>query len=117
VSTETYPIDLKMRGAARWEYAGFDVGTYVNFLNHYRDTASDPQRPVASWMTLDLHAAYTFSSANGGWLGDTTFALGAENLFDKEPPFLNNGVMGIGYDQENGDLIGRTVSFSVRKKW
>lgn len=117
VSTETYPVDLKMRGSARWEYSGFDIGTYVNFLNHYRDTASDPQRHVASWTTVDLHAAYTFSSANGGWLGDTAIALGAENVFDKEPPFLNNSVMGIGYDQENGDLTGRTVSFSVRKKW
>lgn len=117
VSTQSYPIDLKMRATVRWQRGGFDVATYVNFLNDYHDTASNPQRRIASWTTLDIHAAYTFSAASGGWLDDTTLALGAENLFDKDPPFLNNAGAGIGYDQENGDLTGRMVSFTVRKKW
>jgi outer membrane receptor protein involved in Fe transport len=117
VSTQSYPIDLKMRGTVRWQRAGFDVATDVNFMNNYRDEVSAPQRSVSSWTTVDLHAAYTFGAAGGGWLGDTTFALGADNLFDKDPPFLNNSTVGIGYDQENGDLTGRTVNFTVRKKW
>ena len=117
VSTQSFPIDLKMRGTARWERAGFDVAAYVNFVNDYKDVVSDPQRHVSSWTTLDLHAAYTFSSVGGGWLGDTTFALGADNVLDSDPPFLNNAAFGIGYDQENGDLTGRTVNFTVRKKW
>jgi iron complex outermembrane receptor protein len=117
VSTQSYPIDLKVRGSMRWQRAGFDVGTDVNFMNNYKDVASAPERGVPSWTTVDLHAAYTFGSASGGWLGDTTFALGADNLFDKDPPFLNNSAVGIGYDQENGDLTGRIVNFTVRKKW
>src|SRR5262249_54465474 len=106
-----------MRGSARWQLAGFDVSASVNFLNRYRDVVSDPQRRVASWTTLDLHAGYTFGSIGTGWLSNTTLALGAENLLDKNPPFLNNSAVGIGYDQENGDLTGRVVSLSVRTKW
>lgn len=117
VSTQSYPIDLKMRGTVRWQRAGFDVSADANFMDHYKDEVSTPQRHVSSWTTIDLRAAYTFGSAAGGWLGDTTFALGADNLFDKDPPFLNNSTVGIGYDQENGDLTGRTVNFTVRKKW
>ncbi len=30
----------------------------------------------------------------------------SKNLFDKDPPFLNNAAASIGYDQENGDLTG-----------
>jgi iron complex outermembrane receptor protein len=117
VSTQNYPINLKVRGTARWQRGGFDVSAYVNFLNDYKDEASNPQRHVASWTTFDLHAAYTLHSERGSWLEDTTFALGADNLFDRDPPFLNNALAGIGYDQENGDLTGRVVSFTVRKKW
>jgi hypothetical protein len=116
VSTPTYPIDLKMRGSARWQRGSFDVSTYVNFMNSYRDTVSVPNRHVASWTTLDLHAAYSPIAPSQSWLGDTTLSLGVDNLLDADPPFLNNSV-GIGYDQENGDLIGRMVSISVRKKW
>ncbi len=42
------------------------------------------------------------SSATGGWLGDTTFALGAENLFDRDPLPSQQRRASIGYDrQEN----------------
>jgi iron complex outermembrane recepter protein len=117
VSTQNYPINFRMRGSARWQRGGFDVSAYANFLNDYKDQASIPSRHVASWTTFDLHAAYTFHSAGGGWQENTTFALGAENLFDRNPPFLNNSTVGIGYDQENGDLTGRVISFTMRKKW
>ena len=39
------------------------------------------------------------------------------NLFNKSPPFLNNAVAQLGYDQENADPSGRLVSLQVRKNW
>jgi outer membrane receptor protein involved in Fe transport len=117
VSTQNHPINLKLRGSMRWRYGAFDVSAYTNYFNHYKDVLSTPHRSIASWTTFDLHAAYTFSQHGEGWLGNTTLALGAENLFDRDPPFVNNAVASIGYDQENGDLTGRTVSLTVRKSW
>jgi outer membrane receptor protein involved in Fe transport len=52
-----------------------------------------------------------------GWLGNTQFALNVQNLFNVNPPFLNNSAVGIGYDQENADLYGRLASFEIRKRW
>ncbi len=117
VSTQRYPINLKVRGSARWRRGAFDVSAYVNFLNSYEDVVSTPHRTVSSWTTFDLHASYTIGSRGNGLLGDTTFAFGADNLFDRDPPFLDNSAAGLGYDQENGDLTGRIVSLTVRKKW
>jgi hypothetical protein len=32
------------------------------------------------------------------------------NVFNEQPPFLNNGVSFVGYDPESADLLGRRVS-------
>jgi iron complex outermembrane receptor protein len=116
VSTPSHPINLKMRGTVRWQRGNLDVSANANYLNHYRDTASVPERNVASWTTLDLQGAYTLNVPAQSRLANTTFSLGIENAFDTDPPFMNN-VIGIGYDQENGDLTGRTVNLTVRKTW
>jgi iron complex outermembrane receptor protein len=120
VSTPYYPVDLRLRGTAGWARGGLSLSTSANFLNHYRDTLSAPERRVRSWTTIGLHGSYALG-ANRSFLSDTTLSLGIENLLDENPPFLNNSGTGqnisIGYDQENGDLTGRVVSFTVRKKW
>jgi outer membrane receptor protein involved in Fe transport len=61
--------------------------------------------------------SYETTGDTPGWLGNTQFALNAQNLFNVNPPFLNNNAVGIGYDQENADLYGRMVSFEIRKRW
>jgi hypothetical protein len=43
--------------------------------------------------------------------------LSALNLFNTEPPFLNNAAEYIGYDKENGNLYGRRVSLQLDVKW
>ncbi len=43
-------------------------------------------------------------------------ALNIQNLADRTSPFVNNA-LGIGYDPENGDLTGRLVSLTLRKRW
>lgn len=120
VSTQNYPIDLRLRGSVGWRLGPFDVTTSVNFANHYRDTASVPRRHVRSMTTLDVNVAYTFGASNDAWalsgLGETRVALGATNLFDQDPPFLNNG-MGVGYDEENADIIGRFIGITVTQNW
>ena len=90
---------------------------FINFENSYRDTISVPSRGVAPWTTVDLQLSYQTPVDAFGWLGNTQVALNVQNLFNVNPPFLNNAAVGIGYDQENADLYGRLVSFEVRKRW
>jgi outer membrane receptor protein involved in Fe transport len=117
VSTQNNPINLRARGSAAWTRRGLGVATFVNFENSYRDTLSVPSRGVSPWTTIDLQLSYQTTADTLGWLGNIQFALNAQNLFNVNPPFLNNGAVGIGYDQENADLYGRMVSFEVRKRW
>jgi outer membrane receptor protein involved in Fe transport len=120
VSTQSNPINIKARGSASWTRRGFGVSTFVNFQNRYRDTLSVPNRGVSPWTTIDLQLSYETTGDTLdtlGWLGHTQFVLNAQNVFNVNPPFLNNSAVGLGYDQENADLYGRMVSFEVRKRW
>ena len=116
VSTQNNPIDLRLRSAANWQYGGWRTSALLTYYDGYRDLASTPNRHVRSWTTLDLSLAYATGKDRSAAFSGLTFALSAENLFAQDPPFLNNQV-GMGYDQENGELTGRIVSFSVRKNW
>jgi outer membrane receptor protein involved in Fe transport len=78
---------------------------------------STPQRNVDSWTTVDASLGYEMR--NPHWLGlkSMDFELSALNVFNHNPPFLDNWYEKIGYDEENGDLVGRNVSVTVRARW
>jgi outer membrane receptor protein involved in Fe transport len=116
VSTQNNPIDLRLRGSLSWERQGMGISTYLNYDDSYRDIASQPARKVNSWTTADLRLSYENDRNDLAWLAHTRFALSIQNVFDTPPPFLNNHV-GIGYDQENADLLGRIISLDIRKHW
>ncbi len=117
VSTQNNPINLRARGSAAWTRRGFGAAGFVNFENRYRDMLSVPNRGVSPWTTIDLQLSYQTPGDALGWLGNTQFALNVQNLFNVNPPFLNNNAVGLGYDQENADLYGRMASFEIRKRW
>jgi outer membrane receptor protein involved in Fe transport len=116
VSTQNYPIDLRLRGSLSWEHHGIGIFTYLNYDDSYRDTASQPARKINSWTTADLQLSYENDRNDLAWLAHARVALNIQNVFGTAPPFLNNHV-GIGYDQENADLLGRIISLDVRKRW
>ena len=43
--------------------------------------------------------------------------MNARNVFNIDPPFLNNQITYIGYDQENANPYGRQLSLELRKTW
>jgi len=116
VSTQNKPIDLRLRSSVGWSRGPFSAVAYVNYADHYRDTASVPSRRVDSFTTIDLNLTYTLTEALGGWHGETDVSLSAQNVFDRDPPFLNNAI-GVGYDQENADITGRFLSFRIQQSW
>jgi iron complex outermembrane receptor protein len=117
VSTQWNPMDFRYRASTGWRRWGIDANLFVNYMDGYRDVANVPQRHVGSWTTVDLNVAYTTDPYRGAWLAGTEFSLGVENLADRDPPFMNNVRAELGYDQENADLTGRMLSFTVRKRW
>jgi outer membrane receptor protein involved in Fe transport len=114
-NTQNNPLAVHLRGSVGWQSSGWGVFSFVNFSGSYRDRQTQPARGVSSWTTLDLQLRYEFPGDSSPVRG-TSLILEAQNVFDRYPPFLNNP-LGIGYDQENGDLSGRVLSLTVRKKW
>ena len=117
LNTENEPINLRLRASAGWVFAGFGASAASNFANSYRDTASVPQRRIDSWTTVDVQLRYDIPEDFSQWLRGTRIELNARNVFNVDPPFLNNQVVGIGYDQENATPYGRVLSLELRKSW
>lgn len=116
VDTQNNPLRLHTRGSISWQRRNIAATAFVNHDGSYRDVARTPHRKVGAWTTLDLQLRYDLNRNGAGWLADTHFFLNAQNVFDRDPPFLNNH-LGIGYDAENADLLGRFISFDIRKNW
>jgi iron complex outermembrane receptor protein len=116
-NTAHNPTALRLRGLLRWENRGFSVSPAINLQSSYTDTDSLPSRPVGAWMTWDLVLGYGMRPLDRRLGGETTLSLRGFNVFNKQPPFLNNSVGYIGYDPENGDLLGRRISLAIEHKW
>jgi iron complex outermembrane recepter protein len=117
LSTENEPINLRMRATAGWDLAGFRAQVAANFANGYHDIASTPPRRIDSWTTIDLQLRYDLPETSSRWLRGTRIELNARNVFNVDPPFLNNLMVAIGYDQENANPYGRLLSLELRKNW
>ena len=114
LNTQGNPLKLRWKGSAEWTRGGWDASLGFTYANAYRDTASWQPRRVGSWVAMDLGIGYEWPASTA--LAGVRAGLNIENLLDRSPPFLN-GQVGIGYDQINADIRGRSGAFSLRKKW
>ena len=112
------PTDLFVRGWVTWQNnKGLSATVFVNHRNAYEDNVSSPVREIDSWTTSDLTLSYDAGqSFSRAFLQDLVFSLSIQNLFDEDPPFVNNA-SGVGYDPENANPLGRFVSLNLRKSW
>jgi len=117
LNTQNNPINLKMRSTVSWQERRWGATLGINFQNHYRDTVSSPNRDISAYTTFDTQLRYELGAASDSYLANTRLELNALNLLNSSPPFLNNAMAKLGYDQENADPLGRRISLQVRKTW
>jgi outer membrane receptor protein involved in Fe transport len=72
---------------------------------------------VSSYTTFDTQLRYELAPFSTSFLQNTRLELNAINVFNRTPPFLNNSIASLGYDQENADPTGRLLSIQLRKAW
>ena len=74
-----------------------------------------PAEPVSSWTTVDVQIGYDLGRVIAG----TRLSLSASNLFDRQPPYVENASVysASGFDPENASPVGRMVALQVVKKW
>jgi outer membrane receptor protein involved in Fe transport len=113
-NTPHNPPGLKLRSSIEWDLRGLWLATFMNYQGGYHDPSSD--RDVSSWTTIDATLGYTLKDGDSNSRGETRFSLRGLNIFNVNPPLLLDSI-GLGYDHENADLLGRRVSISIQRRW
>ncbi|CAN5221990.1 TonB-dependent receptor [soil metagenome] len=108
-----YPQSLRARLGLDWSKGGWSAQGAVNYVTGYDNNTVTPVQKVDSYTTVDLRLAYRVET-KGGWSNGVTVALEAQNLFDQDPPFVDNTS---GYDSQSANPIGRLVGLTVTKSW
>jgi outer membrane receptor protein involved in Fe transport len=116
LNTSENPIDLRLRTTVGWRHGGLGMSASADYTDGYNDRVSTPSRKIGSWTTFDLQLNYDARAFDFQPLENTSLALTIQNVLDTQPPFFNNP-QGIGYDAANADLLGRFISFRIRKDW
>ncbi|HKQ16273.1 MAG TPA: TonB-dependent receptor [Steroidobacteraceae bacterium] len=119
VSTYYNPVDWRFRGEAGWSTNGWAFNGAVNYTNDYENTNQVGSPSIGSWTTVDLQARFEPDAYSAAplWHG-VEIALSAQNVFDKDPPFVNSGTpFTVNYDPANASPLGRFVALELRKSW
>jgi len=121
LNTIGYPLKFRSRLSAGWNIGALSAVVFMNFENSYTNTQITPVETISSFTTFDVNAAYDLGKAIAStWTKDLNITLHINNLFDREPPYVNipisaNG--GGGFDPGAANPIGRLVSVAIRKKF
>lgn len=116
--TSFYPPRFRGRGGTTWTFGGFAATAIVNYLAPVTNTFAAPESHVSSWTTVDAQVAYGFP-AESGFTHGLRFTVSAQNLFDRDPPFITFDTLrtGFHYDPLNSTPMGRFVTVGVSKAW
>ena len=127
-----------------WDFHNFSFTVSNDFSSGYTDTDAQPvnaglpdsgkaiERSVASWVSFDMQASYTFDkqemdkwaplpkSDGFDWRGvlqGTKITVGCNNVYDFQPPFTANPSDTLGYDPDYADPTGRFIYAEISKKF
>ncbi len=135
IFTTFQAIKLEGRASLGWDYQGFGANVFVSRTGSYVDrglggtdlTQNPVVRtngvitggglPVKAFTSVDLNLSYKIKDV--GFLDSAQLFVDVTNLFDKAPPFANTyGIDGgSGYDNLNGNPLGRVVTVGIRTKF
>ncbi len=118
VNTAANPLALRLRGMIGWSREGpgspgpgLDLA--INYTGGYDNPGSTLVPTVSPWTTVDARAFYR-ARPGAGWLSGMEISLNAVNVFNHDPPFVDDQ---FGYDVYNVQALGRVVSADITKRW
>ena len=106
------------RGSASftWRHdGGYGAGARLNYVGEFEDTSTGNSATgnpyfVDDWLTMNFYAQYI--TQGEGMMAGTRFRLGANNITNEDPPFLDTTS---GYSSANHSARGRYIYLDVRK--
>ncbi|WIO74972.1 TonB-dependent receptor [Porticoccaceae bacterium LTM1] len=126
--TERGPSKWAANFTVGWDYGNYDVTLVTNYTSSHKvvDPLSgretiynkfiknpNPQTRSHGTTTYDLQVGYTADAASG-WMQGTKVKLGAQNLFDAKPEFVDST---IGYATNRLDVRGRVIYLDLIKQF
>jgi iron complex outermembrane receptor protein len=110
-----FPSIPELRGNVRlsWTHGSHSAFLAARYTDGYSNDQPVVPLPISSWTAIDLRYNYEMGEFFGG---DTSFAIGALNALDKDPPSLGQGQRP-GYDDEVADIRGRTVYAEITARF
>jgi len=117
LNQESEPIALHLFASGSWQLGPVKAIVSVHNTGRYRDTETDPITRVGAWTTTDIRLSYTFGFRDTAPSRLVEVAAYCQNVLNKLPPFSINTLADRGYDEENGDLSGRTCTASAHLTW
>ena len=129
VNNANFPLKFKARGQLGMRSGGWSVNTFYNYTNAYRVVGLVPNSQlnpapvspavqnerVRSHFTVDATVTYTFPE-DSKILRDLSISVSGQNLFDRDPPFARVANSQV-FDSANASVLGRMISFELRKKF
>lgn len=113
------PPALRLRAGANAEIVpGVLANLFVNYVDDLTDARQTPTIGIDSWVTVDLIAGFDLGElTNSPLLEGAYFQFSANNLFDDQPPFVEDPIRDSNFDPENHDIIGRKITFGLTYQW
>lgn len=110
------PVRWRLRGRAGWSTGGFAATAFVNHTGGYLNQIPATPEKVADWTTVDLTLSQRIGAEDARGL---TLALSLLNLFDKDPPYVNNrtNTSALAYDPEKANPLGRMIAVQASVRW
>jgi outer membrane receptor protein involved in Fe transport len=122
VDTIGNPNSLNLRGSLFWNagsltavFTGKHIGGYTDNLGSAKCNINPCA--VGSWTTWDLQLGYQLRDRFSGFLGGIKLSASVQNVFDKNPPFVDASDAGVGFDSINANPMGRFAALQFIKDW
>jgi iron complex outermembrane recepter protein len=122
VDTALRPVDLRARAFIGLTGDGMEGTLAVNYVDSYRNPHSQGETQIDSWTTWDARLAFDLAGAGLG--AGSELSIGAKNIFDEAPPYVEtSGPQGaalqarVGFDPANANPLGRSLWIELVNKW
>jgi iron complex outermembrane receptor protein len=121
LNTVGNPASVRLRGQETWSRGTWSLSAAANYVGKYKDTSATTPVDVGSFATVDVAARYEVSGTSVPGLHGLVAALAVSNVFDRAPPYVTNGTLGLfpgsHYDPANSDPTGRLITLALTKRW
>ena len=110
------PTDLTMNATLGWQRGPLSIGSIVYHSAGFTDTRDGQNnKHIGSYTTASAAIGWSFARDHrSAWLADSSIALVVSNVFDSQPPRIDDEVLT--YSPVNSPAYPRTVALVLNKR-